>query len=149
MAAAAGGEADIGLPAKRALDEQEVAVNWLAQRLARLARFHEGRRLRAEPDVLPLDHVSWSCLSSRCTRPGGRETRRSSSWCPATQRVSVVSISSEIEPRTDASASASANNAPELRADSRHGSQRQAKLVAEGLSQTVVMRPPPGRRTSR
>jgi hypothetical protein len=40
------------------VDEQQVGGERLSERQARLARLLEGRRLGAEPDVLPLDHVS-------------------------------------------------------------------------------------------
>ena len=70
VAAPAGREADVGLAAQRAVNEQQLDGERLSQRQARLARLFEGRRLRAEPDVLPLDHVSCSCLSSGACERG-------------------------------------------------------------------------------
>ncbi len=51
-------------------------VDLLSERQTRLAQLVEGRRLRAEPDVLPFDHVSCSCLlvgACECRRALGAE----------------------------------------------------------------------------
>ena len=64
VAAAAGGEADVGVAAERSVDDTRVGVERLSCCQTRLARLIEGRCLRAEPDVLPLDHDSCNCLSS-------------------------------------------------------------------------------------
>ena len=64
VAAAAGEEADVGVAAERAVHDAAVNAERLAYSQAHLARFVEGRRLRAEPDVLALDHAICSCRSS-------------------------------------------------------------------------------------
>src|SRR5206468_12762101 len=105
----------------------------------RLARLIEGRCLRAEPNVLPFDHVSASCLPSWRGNDGGRSMRRSTISCPAAHRRDDTSAVAGIDPRTLACINASANRRPERRAASRHGSQRQENEVADGEIQTVVI----------
>jgi hypothetical protein len=55
MAAAAGREADVGVCPKRPVDDAGVGVERFADGQAGLAGFVEGRRLRADPHVLPFE----------------------------------------------------------------------------------------------
>jgi replicative DNA helicase len=132
VAAPARAKANVGLAAKRSLHEQVPRCDRLARPQARLARLRERRRVGAEPDVLALDHVSCSCLSSRGASRGGRSTRRRTISCPPAQRTTARAASGCTSPRTLARRSASANSAPSVRAASRHVSQRHANEVADG-----------------
>jgi hypothetical protein len=139
VAAPARREPDISVGAQRARDRARVGGERIASLQARLARLIEGRRLRAEPDVLPLLHCSWSWRSLGRWSASGRSTRRSVISCPDAHRATATAVSAAIDPRTLETISASEKSTPAWRALSMHVSHRHEKAVAEGEIQTVVM----------